>query len=118
MFTALPADRYTVGVSKPPYLGTVAGARRPARPGTAIVVADAQKVTNVAVRMPMGAAITGTVADEKGQPAINVEMSLQQWKMQGGERSLVQAGGRQQTDDRGRYRFFGLQPGEYVVSGT
>ena len=33
MFTALPSHRYSVGVSKPPYLGTVAGARRPA-PGS------------------------------------------------------------------------------------
>jgi len=115
MFTALPADRYTVGVSKPPYLGTVAGARRPARPGTPIVLADAQKVSNVAIRMPMGAAITGVVVDEKGQSNTAVQVTLQQWRMQGGERILVGAG-TVSADDRGRYRFFGLQPGEYLVS--
>jgi uncharacterized protein (DUF2141 family) len=115
MFTALPADRYTVGVSKPPYLGTVAGARRPARPGTPIVLADAQKVSNVSIRMPMGAAITGVVVDEKGQPNTGVQVALQQWRMQGGERTLVGAG-TVSADDRGRYRFFGLQPGEYLVS--
>jgi uncharacterized protein (DUF2141 family) len=117
MFTALPADRYTVGVSKPPYLGTVAGARRPARPGTPIVLADAQKVSNVAIRMPMGAAITGVVVDEKGQPNTAVQVTLQQWRMQGGERTLVGAG-TVPADDRGRYRFFGLQPGEYLVSAV
>jgi hypothetical protein len=85
MFTALPADRYTVGVSKAPYLGTVAGARRPARTGTPIALADAQKISNVAIRMPMGAAITGVVTDEKGQPAANVAMELHQWRIQGGE---------------------------------
>ena len=115
MFTGLPADRYTVGASKPPYLGTIAGARRAARPGTPIVLADGQKVANVAIRMPMGAAITGVVTDEKGQSAAGVAMELQQWRMQGGERTLVSAG-RMYADDRGRYRFFGLQPGEYVVS--
>ena len=31
-FANLPADRYVVGASKAPYLGAVAGARRPARP--------------------------------------------------------------------------------------
>jgi uncharacterized protein (DUF2141 family) len=115
IFTALPADRYTVGVSKPPYLGTVAGARRPARTGTPISLADAQKISNVAIRMPMGAAITGVVVDEKGQPNTAVQVTLQQWRMQGGERTLVSAG-TVSADDRGRYRFFGLQPGEYLVS--
>ena len=116
MFTALPADRYTVGVSKPPYLGTVAGARRPARTGTPISLADAQKISNVAIRMPMGAVITGVITDEKGQPGLNAQVTLQQWRMQSGERTLVSAGSAS-TDDRGRYRFFGLQPGEYVVAG-
>src|SRR6185436_7672155 len=49
---ALPADRYLIGASKPPLLGTMAGARRPARFGTPITVADGQKVTDVAIRMP------------------------------------------------------------------
>lgn len=116
LFTDLPVDRYTVGASKPPYLGAVAGARRPARPGTPIALADGQKIANVAIRMPMGAAITGTITDERGQPASNTMVTLQQWRMQGGERTLVSAGSAQ-TDERGRYRFFGLQPGEYAVAG-
>lgn len=116
LFTDLPADRYTVGASKPPYLGTVAGARRPARPGTPIALADGQKIANVAIRMPMGAAITGAITDERGQPASNTMVTLQQWRMQGGDRTLVSAGNAN-TDETGRYRFFGLTPGEYVVAG-
>ena len=116
MFTGLPADGYTVGASKPPYLGTIAGARRAARPGTPIVLADGQKVSNLAIRMPMGAAITGVIVDEKGVAGPNVSVLLQQWRMQSGERTLVSAG-TAQTDDRGRYRFFGLAPGDYVVAG-
>ena len=116
-FANLPPDRYTVGASKPPYLGTVAGARRPARPGTPIVVADGQKVADVAIKMPMGAAMTGVITDEKGQPASSVQMTLQQSRMQGGERTFVNAGNAT-TDERGRYRFFGLVPGEYIVVGS
>ncbi len=116
LFTNLPADRYTVGASKPPYLGTVAGARRPARPGTPIVLADGQKIANVAIRMPMGGVITGVVIDEKGQPATNVQVALYQWRMQGGVRTSVSAGSAA-ADERGRYRLFGLTPGEYVVVG-
>lgn len=118
IFGNLPADRFTVGVSKPPYLGTVAGAKRPARPGTPIALADGQKITNVAIRMAMGAAITGVITDERGQPGTNIPVTLLQWRMQGGERALGTApgGSNVTTDDRGRYRFFGLPPGEYAVA--
>jgi hypothetical protein len=118
LFTNLPADRYTVGASKPPYLGTVAGARRPARPGTPIVVADGQKIANLAIRMPLGAAISGSVTDEKGQPGAGIMVALQQWRMQSGQRVLVTVQGSGSSDERGRYRFYGLAPGEYVIVAT
>ena len=114
-FPALPADRYTIGVSKLPYIGTLAGSKRPGRPGTPIVVAAGQKIADVAVRMPLGAVIGGVVTDDKGAPAANVMVSLQQWRMQTGERTLGSAG-EAMTDDRGRYRFHGLLPGEYMVA--
>lgn len=115
-FSALPADRFTVGASKTPYLGAVAGARRPARPGTPIALANGQKIADIAIRLPMGAAISGTITDEHGAPAGHSPVTLQQWKMQGDERALVSVGVTVSTDDRGRYRIFGLTPGEYVVA--
>src|SRR5687768_4356364 len=71
-FTKLPVDRYTVGASKLPYLGAVAGARRAARPGVPIVLADKASVTDVAIRLPMSAAISGTIYDERNRPATGV----------------------------------------------
>ncbi len=113
----LPADRYVIGASKPPFLGAVAGATRPARPGAPVMLGDGQKIGDVVIRMPLGAAITGVITDERGQPGANVVMLLQQWRMQGGERALVSVPiGNIQTDDRGRYRAFGLPPGEYFLS--
>ena len=75
-FADLPADRYLVGASKLPYLGTVAGARRPARPGAPIALANGQTVADVAIRMPMGAAIAGVITDERGQPAVGAMVGL------------------------------------------
>lgn len=116
-FTALPADRYTVGASKLPYLGGVAGARRPARPGSPVVVADGAAVRELTIRLPLGAAVSGTVYDEKGTPVPSAPVSVQQRKMQNGERIFVSVpGGNAVTDDRGHYRVHGLVPGEYVVS--
>jgi hypothetical protein len=116
-FTGLPADRYLVGASKPPYLGAVAGAKRPARPGTPVALANGQTINNVTIQLPPGSAISGTVTDERGQPAANVVINLMQGRMQNGERVLTMAPGGYgtATDERGRYRIYGLSPGEYVV---
>lgn len=117
VFDALPADRYTVGASKLPYIGAVAGARRPARAGVPIVLVDKAQVTDVLVRLPLGAAISGTIHDAFGQPAAVVAAGVVQRKVQNGEVIMVPvAGGTIFTDDRGRYRVHGLVPGEYVVS--
>jgi hypothetical protein len=118
-FAALPADRYLIGASKPPYLGTVAGARRPARPGTPIAVGDGQTIADVVIRMPPGAAISGVITDDRGQPGVGMFVSIRQRRVQGTERVLASVpGGSVAADDRGRYRVYGLPPGEYVVVAT
>ncbi len=114
-FTGLPADRYVVGASKPPFLGAVAGARRPARTGTPIVVKNGETVANVTVRLPPGAAISGYITDERGEPGTGVLVGLQQRRSQGGERVLVPVANTTATDERGRYRIHSLPPGEYLV---
>jgi hypothetical protein len=113
-FANLPADRYTVGASKLPYLGAVAGARRPVRPGTPLALANGATLADVVIRLPMGAAIAGTVYDEQSKPAVNVPVSVSQRKMQNGERVFA-PGNTTFTDDRGMYRIHGLAPGEYLV---
>lgn len=113
VFGSLPADRYTVGASRPPYLGAVAGARRPARPGSPVVVAAGQKVTDTIIRLPPAAAISGVVVDELGQPC-SCLVGVQQRKLQNGVRVLVNVA-TIGTDERGRYRQSGLGPGEYLV---
>lgn len=116
-FAALPDDRYTIGVSKLPYLGAIAGARRPARPGSPVVVAGGAAVSGVTIRMTLGASISGALLDERGRPTSGGTVVAQQRKMQNGERILASVpGGVVQSDDRGQYRIHGLPPGEYVVS--
>jgi hypothetical protein len=117
-FKELPADRYTVAVSKLPYLGTVAGARRPGRPGTPIAVANGAAVNNLSIRLPMSASISGVVLDERGQPANGAAVAIYQRRMQNGKHLLTLAGQPVSVDDRGMYRVHGLPPGEYIVSAT
>jgi hypothetical protein len=115
--TGLPTDDYLVGASKPPYLGAVAGASRPLGPGAAITLAAGQTISTIRISLKLGAVIAGTLVDPGGRPAAHAWIILHQWRTQNGARVLVDVRG-SGTDEHGRYRFAGLSPGAYVVSGT
>src|SRR5262245_22379781 len=116
VFDALPEGRFTLSASKPGYVGATYGQRSPGRPGTPIQLADGQKM-QVQLAIWRGGVITGTVLDEHGEAVPNTPVRVMRYVMPGGQRTLQQAGN-DQTDDRGMYRIFGLQPGEYIVSAT
>ncbi|HEX5213924.1 MAG TPA: carboxypeptidase-like regulatory domain-containing protein [Vicinamibacterales bacterium] len=119
----LPANRYSLSASKPGFVRTSYGAKRPDRPGTPITLAENQKMTGLTVKMPRGSVIAGTIRDEFGQPAFGTNVRLMQYRVVNGERTLTGAavtGGAMSdtTDDRGQYRLYGLAAGEYVVVAT
>ena len=129
-FQQLPVDRYAIAASKLPYLGTMAGARRPGHPGTPIALADGQAVTDVTIRMPHGAAISGIVLDERGRPASGVSIGVLPARFEGGMRvlnpmpvplrieTMEQVTSMERmiiTDKFGRYRVHGLPPGSYAI---
>lgn len=115
-FTDLAPGRYTLGASKAGHVGVSYGQTQPGRPGTPIQLADGQRFT-AALQLPRGGVITGSVADEFGDAAAGTQVRVLRYVTQTGRRTLQQAGAAP-TDDRGIYRVFGLQPGEYVVSAV
>ena len=58
----LPAGRFTLTVTRSSYVTSVYGAKRPGRPGTAISVADGQRVEELVVRLWRGAALEACCA--------------------------------------------------------
>jgi len=116
-FAALPAGRFSMRASKAGYVDVPFGAKRPGRPGTPIQLADKQKLENANIALPKGGVITGMVIDESGEPAPGTQIRVMRFAMQTGERTL-QSAGQAQADDRGFYRVWGLQPGEYLVSAV
>ena len=116
-FTALPAGRFTMIASKPGYVDIPYGAKRAGRPGTAIQLAAGGKMERANISLPKGAVITGIVVDDTGEPAPGTQVRVMRYVMRTGERTLEQAG-QAQTDDRGLYRVYGLQPGNYLVSAV
>jgi len=121
-FAGLPAGALTVTVSKPGYVTTYYGARRPGRaPGQPILLAQGQTVANVTVKLIHGASISGTVFNQNNQGQYDMRVRVFEYQMQDGGRTLVSppltvSGGL--TDDRGNYRLWGLPPGTYVLSVT
>jgi hypothetical protein len=116
-FSALPAGRYTITASKPSYIDTRFGAKKPGRPGTPVQLAAGGKVERANIALPKGGVITGVVVDDAGEPAPRTQVRVMKYIMSTGEKTLQQAGS-DQTDDRGMYRIYGLQPGDYLVSAV
>jgi uncharacterized protein (DUF2141 family) len=115
-FAALPPGAYTLSASKSGWLDTTYGQKRPGngRPGTPIQLAAGQKLEKIALSMPRGGVITGTVLDEVGEPAFGVSVRLMKVVYRGGARTLAWSS-TARTDDRGIYRIAALLPGEYLV---
>jgi len=115
-FSALPEGRYSLSASKPGHINGSYGQRSPGRPGTPIQLADGQKL-EVQLQITRGGVITGTVLDEHAEAVPGTPVRALRYVMQSGQRTL-QSAGSGQTDDRGVYRIYGLQPGEYIVYAT
>lgn len=115
-FENLPAGRYTLSASKPGHISGSYGQRLPGRPGTAIQLGDGQKL-QASFQIWRGGVITGTLLDEHGEAIPNTPVRVLRYVTQNGVRMLQQSGNAQ-TDDRGVYRVFNLQPGDYLVSAV
>jgi protocatechuate 3,4-dioxygenase beta subunit len=121
----LPPGRFTLMAERGGFVTSVYGARRPARPGTDIVVSNGQQITGVRLRLWRGAVLAGVVRDESGDPLPNTpveaipirEVAPAGLTLSNNNRTLV-AGicfGCTRTNDLGEFRMFGLEPGTYLV---
>jgi len=116
-FADLPPGRFNVSVSKEGWVTTAYGAKRPLRPGTAVLLSPGQRV-DLQIRLVRGAVITGVLLDNTGQPAVGTTVRAMRYAMQNGERRLVPGRSSAATDDKGEYRIYGLAPGDYVVGAS
>lgn len=124
LFLDLPAGRYRIAAAKPGYGpvdgGNLAvsglaqlGVARPAR------LADAGAHEQVDFTLARLATISGQVLDELGEPVERARVELLTLGFESGRRRLVTANvAPRLTDDHGRYRFYGIRPGQFVVCAT
>jgi hypothetical protein len=117
----LPAGTVTLFARKPSYVTTIYGATRPgATSGSPIALAEGQRATDITLRMPRGAVITGTVFDDTGRPmqgvTVRITPAAAPAAADGARQPVPVALQAQTTDDRGVYRVFGLPPGDYLIA--
>ena len=94
----LPAGQYSLAADKPAYLKMNYGASRPSRQGTSVVLADGQQRSGITIRLPHGAAITGTVRNTAGKPVPDANVTAIGWQLYGGVQTLL-PGNEGTTDD-------------------
>jgi carboxypeptidase family protein len=116
-FTELPAGRYSLNASKSGFIQLSYGQRRPLQAGTPLQLSNGQQLKGVDLALPRGGVVSGRVSDENGDSMPGVTVAVLRYQYQQGDRQLVPSG-RGQTDDRGIYRVWGLNPGDYYVSAT
>jgi hypothetical protein len=112
----LPAGRWEIIASKAGFVTMRFGQRRPFEAGRPIELADGQTVERINLALPRGAAITGRVFDEFGDPIAGARVQAMRYQMVQGARRLSPVGANAQSDDTGAFRLYGLMPGDYYVS--
>jgi hypothetical protein len=111
----LPAGRFTLTATRAGFVTSVYGAKRPARPGTPVVVSDGGSVTGLVVTLWRGAAVAGVLRDETGAPVEGVAVTAVPARRRSSNELLTLSNNGVTTNDQGEYRIFGLEPGSYVI---
>ena len=114
----LPAGRWQLAASKSGFVTLQYGQRRPLESGRPIEIAEGETMGRADFSLPRGAAITGRVMDEFGDPVASARVVVMRYQSFQGTRRLVPTGFGDETDDTGAYRLYGIAPGDYYVSAT
>ena len=96
------------------YLAAGYGAVRGNDPGKPITIAGGADVRGVDIALPPSLAIEGRVLDEAGEPLSRMPVFAARL-MPGSDTAVRMPTSSMLTDDLGRYRIFGLEPGTYLV---
>jgi len=110
-FDNVPPDRYAARAQAAGYADIMRG-------GKPVVVAAQQEVEDVEVRIEPLGAISGKVLDENGEPLAGVNVMALRYTYAGFNGKRIQQMGSAQTDDRGEYRMFDLQPERYYLAAV
>lgn len=117
-FSGLPAGSYTLTAKKATFLPIAYGQTTAGRgSGLLVSLGTGQRLT-LSWKLPRGAAITGRILDDRGQPMRDVPIVLMHYRTVDGERRLLPVACCvwPETDGQGLFRVADLLPGDYLVA--
>ena len=113
--TGLPAGNLTILPLAKAYVVANAGAYK--EPGQSVNVSEGETITKIDFALVRGGVVTGRITDAEGHPLISEKVSIVTKDSSLGPGQMYMLGEtKNQTDDRGIYRVYGLGPGSYKVS--
>jgi Carboxypeptidase regulatory-like domain len=112
-----PAGDYTLRAQRDGYFGAPRNGLSAGYGSRHIVLASQQQVSNVAISLQPGGAISGRFLDQFGRTNIRLSVTAYRVTYDLGRRSLTQVQ-TAATNDRGEFRLYWMPPGEYIVSGS
>jgi protocatechuate 3,4-dioxygenase beta subunit len=114
--SGLPAGSFTVMPLAKSYIVANGNAYKEA--GQAVNVAEGETITKIDFPLVRGGVVTGRITDAEGHPLIGEKVSIvtKDSTADPGPQMAMLGGSKNQTDDRGVYRVYGLAPGSYKVS--
>ena len=87
--------------------------------GEHVALEAGRPVEHIDIVLARAGVIAGRIVDELGDPLQGATIRISRIRFVQGHRQLAEVPvGAQMTDDLGRYRVFGLTPGQYLVSAT
>ena len=119
-FTDLEAGQYILRARRSGYISRNYGQKtkysfRREEVGTALTVGPGQVLEGIDFHLIRAGVVEGMVVDQDNEPVERVTVMLSGRRSLGGKASLLPFG-RDETDDRGQYRIFGIPPGNYYLS--
>ena len=117
-FDGLAPGRYMLQANLSDQTTWYFGQNGPGQAGRPMSVARDQVIDGVDVVLPPTRAISGVVVDEHGEPLQGVRVQAMQPRYAAGRLVAAPVGSARSTDDRGRYRLWGLQPNSYLVAAS
>lgn len=114
--SGIPPGSYSVSPLAPAYVFSDSGASR--GQGKTLLLAEGEEVQGIDFSLERGGVIAGRVTDFDGHPVVEERIMLAPVDQnQNNQQAFGNVNGNgSQTDDRGRYRIYGLPPGSYKIS--
>jgi hypothetical protein len=118
VFSGLPPGRYRLRVTKDGFVRQEYPHSAMGAPGTPIDLAAGQQIRNVLFKLDTAPTISGVIRDQANSVVAGVNVQALRRGFNARGKRIVTLIASTRTDDRGAYRLYWLDPGEYVIAAA